>query len=267
MKDKLIALHDFCVANHNKGRDDMKAIDDWFNAQLDRVINEAAAACEEAMFRTAIQRIYYDLQNVLKWYLKRCGTPNKAAIARYCEAQLIMLSPFAPCICEEAWQAIGKNGFVSHADWPAARLDVDAAALATEDIVRTVLDDVRNVLNIVKIEKPAGITIITALPWKYDLVAFLKTKADIRNPGDLIKQAMQTPLKQHGQDIVKLIPKLVNKLPPTLVPAEKEFAALADAREFLSKEFGCPITIAKASETKEAKAGVASPGKPAIVVR
>jgi hypothetical protein len=99
------------------------------------------------------------------------------------------------------------------------------------------------------------------------LVAFLKTKADIRNPGDLIKQAMQTPLKQHGQDIVKLIPKLVNKLPPTLVPAEKEFAALADAREFLSKEFGCPITIAKASETKEAKAGVASPGKPAIVVR
>jgi leucyl-tRNA synthetase len=34
------------------------------------------------------------------------------------EAFLRLLSPYAPHICEEVWQRLGKDEFIAHAEWP-----------------------------------------------------------------------------------------------------------------------------------------------------
>ena len=265
MKDRLETLYEFCTTNYGTGRPGTKAIDKWLMTQVDRIVNEATDAMELTNFRTAIQRVYFDMQNVLKWYLKRT-TPSKNALTMFIEAQIIMLAPFTPILCEEMWRAIGKSGFVTDASWPKAK-KVDTKALASEETVRTVLDDIRHVLTILKISKPSIITIVTAASWKYELYEAMKKNATIKNPGEMIKAVMQTHLKQHGEDVVKLIGKVMNKLPSTLLAPEEEYIALTDAKEFYTKEFGCTIEVLQPDQTKEARAGIALPSKPAIIVK
>ncbi|MBI4145323.1 leucine--tRNA ligase [Candidatus Woesearchaeota archaeon] len=265
VSNKLESMHEFCVEHHDKGRADVKAIDKWFVAKLGQLAKECTDAMELTLFRTAIQKGLFELQSVLKWYLKRCGIPNKKAINQYITTQILLLAPFTPFICEETWKAIGKEGFVTNAAWPRGK-EAKPEDLASEDVVRLVLDDVRQVLNIVKKEKPARITLIVADTWKHDLFKLLSQHKTIKNPGELIRTVMATALRQHGEEVTKILPKVMNKLPDALLTAEIEHAALKDALDFFEKEFNCPVVVQKESESQEPKAKQALPGKPAIVV-
>lgn len=265
VRNKLESVHEFCVENHDKGRTDVKAIDAWFIAKTGQIVKDCTDAMELTLFRTAIQKGLFELQSVLKWYLKRCGIPNKKAINQYIETQILLLAPFTPFICEETWKAIGKEGFVSTATWPRGKT-AKPEDLASEDVVRLALDDVRQVLNIVKKEKPARITLIVADAWKHDLFKLLLEHKTVKNPGELIKTVMATDLKQHGEDVTKILPKIMNKLPEALLTPDVEHNALKDALDFFEKEFNCPVVVQKESESQEQKAKQALPGKPAIVV-
>jgi leucyl-tRNA synthetase len=56
-------------------------------------------------------------------------------VRRAAEALTIMLSPYAPHLCEELWSRLGREGFVAVADWPVAdpaRLVEDSKTLAVQ---------------------------------------------------------------------------------------------------------------------------------------
>ena len=97
---------------------------------------------------------------------------------------------------------------------------IDLKAEAMEQIAENVASDIRKVLELAKIEKPNKVTLFTADKWKYELVEHVK-KLNTRNAGDIIKSVMQTPLKQHGQDVMKIVPKLAEKLPEFVFEKKK----------------------------------------------
>ncbi len=258
-------FYDFCVSNYNKGRNDKKQIDDWFESNINKLIKETSEAMEETMFRTALLKGFFDMQRILKWYLKRTAVPNKSMMNKFIETQLLMLSPFAPFVCEEIWEKIGKKGFVSVASWPQAG-KIKEELNRNEEMVEQLVSDVREIIKLSKIDKPNKANVIISEQWKYDFYKFMKENAEERNTGKVLKAVMQTDLKKHGQDISKMLPKIIDKIPEFVSSQKNELGFLKESKEFLEKELGLKIEIINAQDSKEQKARQALPGKPAILV-
>jgi leucyl-tRNA synthetase len=72
-------------------------------------------------------------------------------------------------------------------------------------------------------------------------------------------------------DAIRQCTTLIHRLPPQVVSRlvqemPDEIAVFSAAAEFLSREFGVPVTVQDADESGHQKAGSALPFKPAIVV-
>ncbi|MEM4263626.1 MAG: leucine--tRNA ligase [Candidatus Woesearchaeota archaeon] len=272
VKNKLENWYNFCIDNYGKGVNDYRDIDKWMESQLNLAIKEATAAMEETFFRTAIMKGFFDLQRNLKWYIRRsAGKFNSQLINKIIEAQTKMLVPFTPHICEEIWHKLEKPGFITNETWPDFDENkINPALDAAENAISTTLDDINQILKLAKIEKPKKATLFVAADWKYELFKILKDKlAKTRNTGEIIKEVMQTELKKYGQEITKIIPKIVtdpSKIPQVVMHQEAELKFLEDSLDFLKKEYGCEIQIIKEQDSKEAKAKQAMPGKAAILV-
>lgn len=267
---KLSSFIDFARDNYNKGRDDIQPIDEWAVSKLNKIIKQATGYMEETLFRSAIQKIFFELRKVMAWYQKRTiNNPNKDVMNRMIEASIIMLAPFAPHQCEEAWGIIGREAFVSTTPWPQAdENSIDEESHLKEDIIRGTLDDVQSVLKLAKIEKPKKITLFISKRWKYELYELLHDKIkETRNPGELINFAMQTELKQYGKEISKIIPKMVKTgLPEMILAKSEEKEALESALDFFKETYSCNVELKDADETENPKSASALPGKTAILI-
>lgn len=268
---KLVNFHETSMELHNKGRVNIQAIDHWAAVKLQEIVRDATALMEETMFRSAIQKIFFDLQHVMKWYLRRTNNkPNKKVISSIIETQLIMLSPFTPHLCEETWESIGKKGFVCQQTWPVCdEKQIDPEADAKEQLIRDTMQDIKAVLQLAKIEKPKTITLLVSATWKYNFYSLVKDMfAKTRDPKEILDRVMATELKKYGQDIYKALPKLIKQggIPSVILSQSKEFATLQEAKGFLGGEYGCAIDVVKTEEANNPKANNAVPGKVAIVV-
>ena len=271
MHSRLQKLHEFISENYNKGTNDHRQIDAWMESKLAEVIRDATAAMEEAYFRTAIQKSYYDLQRNLKWYLRRtAGKPTREIMNKTIKTLILLLSPFTPFFCEEAWELIGEKGNASTAQWPSFdKNSIKPELDELEEIVEKTLDDIKTILKLINVEKPKKIEIFVAERWKYELHADLeKIFKETRNYPDVLKKIMgKEKYKPHGKKIPALVQKIVkNGLPSKLPKYEYELSMLADSKEFLSNEFGCGIEVKGADASQDPKAKNSLPGKPAIKV-
>jgi len=269
-RQKLEQFHEFCLENYGKGRDAHHEIDAWMESKLYQIIYDVENALNETMFRTASQLLFFEIQQAVKWYLKRSnGEPNKVLMMKIIESQLIMLSVFSPHICEEIWEKIGKKGFISTADWPKIEVKKIRKELdVSEEIIKNVLGDISSVLKLIKKEKAEKITLFVARPWKYKLFGIVKdVMKDTMNPKIIIQHVMEDEsMKKHGKDISRFLPKLVGRMPQFLDSDEEELKILHNAKKFFENEFNCSIELIKASSSGHTKALAAIPGKPAILV-
>ena len=66
--------------------------------------------------------------------------------------RVAMLSPFAPHIAEEMWEKLGHSDLVSKSQWPQYSKDnVDATAIQSEELLKSTIDDIANILKVTKI--------------------------------------------------------------------------------------------------------------------
>ena len=300
MKNKLQALYDFSIANYsqesvqqtekqekNQTAQKKTKVDAWFESELNSVIKDTTELMELTLFRSAIQRGYFDLQQTIRWYLKRSSNdPNKKLLNKAIETQLLLLAPFAPFICEEIWQKLGKNPskaenkdtavvgkkFISLAKWPDYNeKKIKSELNAVENLIRNTEYDLNEVIKLSKVEKPALIQLFVAHSWKYSLFAELKKLTlETKNPGQILKKVMQLEqFRKYGQEISRFLPRLVGsgKIPNEVLSQKLEYISLLDAQQFFEKAFNCKFEVIKAEDTKEQKAMQAAPGKAAIVVK
>lgn len=268
MTQKIEQVLEFAVNNHDKGRLDRKSIDDWMESKLNIAIKEAEISMEETLYRTALQKVYFETQRNTAWYLKRSNNnPNKELMNKIIESQLIMLTPFTPHMCEEAWEKIGKAGFITNASWP----EFDESKIQsqdTESFVRDIIDDVNAVLKLAKIDAPKKIKLFIAGKWKYELYKLMREKlVETRSQKDIIDAIMKSELKKHGQEVMKVVPKILKTgSVPDCTTQDSEHRIVEDAKEFLKENFNASIELYLEENTQEAKAKNAMPAKPAILV-
>jgi len=180
-----------------------------------------------------------------------------------------LINPFAPHLSEECYEMIGGKGFSSLQKWPSYDESlVNHKLHYIEELVENTKKDIKSVLELMKIEKPKGISIIISESWKYSYFSMVKELVDsgVRDVKELSSRIMASELKKHGQEIMKSLPKLIDKLPSMVLSQSEELSAFESSGIEIRKMFDCDVSIIIAEDSKEAKARNAVPGKPAIVI-
>ncbi len=202
--------------------------------------------------------------------LQKSEDVDKNVLGFAVESLVLVLSPFAPHLCEELWRLLGKKGFVSLARWPEGNGKmIDRKAEQVEELLESVKEDVRQIKELAKISKPKKIVFFAAPEWKWAAIP-LAVKACEEKPdaGAVIKALMHSPeIKKHGKEAQSYARPLTQRV-MLLKDAEKvdEFSALKEAKPELEKEFGCKVEVEKAEKSSHQKAKNALPLKPAILL-
>ena len=271
MAEKLEQWIIFAKENCKKARKKKISVSDKvFLSAINRSLKEGNEAMENMLFRSAFEKLFFQMQKSLKDYLKR-GNINQALLNEFIEIQTKTVCPFCPFIAEEIWSLIGKKGFASLAEWPEHdESGIDRKAEAVAELVDKTRKDIFEIMRLAKIKNPSKINIFVAEKWKYDFFKRLKEMVkETRNQGEIMKKLMSSELKTHIQEISRLLPKLVSdagKLPDINLSQSEEANALKEASANYAHEFKCSVEVVIAENTKESKAKQAMPGKSAILL-
>ena len=123
-------------------------INSWGEAMFAKRLKAIEAEFEKYEIRNAASLAFFEIRNDLQWLKSRGGTPSRKLIADW----LKVLSPFIPHVAEEYWHKLGNGTFIATESWPEAR-EADEKVLKAEDEVRTLVDDLNNLMRIVKERK------------------------------------------------------------------------------------------------------------------
>ncbi|NIP37433.1 MAG: class I tRNA ligase family protein, partial [Thermoplasmata archaeon] len=181
---------------------ELNGIDRWMLSRLQGYIREANEAMTEMKVRKTIHAALYNLNQDLDWYRRRVeayrdrGDRRRAVqhvLRKVTEAQVRLLTPFTPHICEEIWEAMGNEGFVAFAGWPEpdeelVRLDSEEL----ESVIRASIEDVQKIVNVTGI-KPGNVHFYTADGWKWKvyLKALELSEAGKLDIGTLIRESFK----------------------------------------------------------------------------
>ena len=238
--------------------------------KFNKIIKEATQKIEEMKIREYNNIIVYDMLNLLKEARSKLEKNQLNAFYNYItENWLKMLTPVIPHITEEIWHKLGNKTFISLESWPEYdEKKINKELEQGEELIENTTSDIRQVLQLIKIEKPKEITIIISNKWKYELYKEFKEIFErTRNVSEIIKEVMKNiELRKYGQEVIKIIPKLVEKQPDQVFTQEKEYQIFTEYKKQLENEFDIKVTIEKAEESADKKAGSAMPGKPSLVI-
>ena len=215
---------------------------------------------------------YFAIYDDFRWYLRR-GGENKKTILEVLNIWVKLINPITPHLSEELNLLIGNDNLVSASEWPKVNEEkISLKANSGEDLVRTAIDGMRNVLKLAKLEKAEQYTLFIAQNWLYELFNIVSNEIKVtRNLGEIMRKVLeQEQMKMKGKEISKIVQGLVkdvSRLPSLVTSQEEELKVMEEAKEFLEKEFNCSIKIINGDDSDNPKAKAAMPGKVGILVK
>jgi leucyl-tRNA synthetase len=235
-------------------------------ARLHSSVKSVTETVEGFKFNLTIGKLM-ELTNELQKYMEDA---HKDILNDSVGTLIAMLSPFAPHICEEAWELTGNKKLVSLAGWPECNEDfIDRKLEMMGELVEDSKDDIREVLKIVG-KEPKAINIYVSPLWKYtvynEILDKAKGEAQIK---DMLKHVMQMPeARQQGKHAVSFAERLARdaRMLGGVLSQDDEEKALSEASQELEKLFNCKVKVMKAEASKSPKALRAEPGKPGIEI-
>jgi leucyl-tRNA synthetase len=237
--------------------------DCYIESKIYLTIKEVTESMDNFRFSFAIQKIMEFVDEFSKH--KRMVTPKTYKDAL--ENTLLLLSPFAPHLCEELWHKTGKKPFISLHPWPKAdEKRIDVCVCAGEDMVCRIVRDVEHIEKLVK-KKAKKIKILVAPKWKHDFMEKLKKRIDSGKRD--VKSLIQLAGRAHRKEAAKIVPSVLkdmSKIPEIIIGPKAEMKILEDNKELLRNQLKADIEILSADKSKEPKAKQAMPMKPAILI-
>jgi len=257
-------------------------LEEWLSSMLQHRIKKVTESMETLKTRTATENALFEVWNDFRWYLRRKERTDSKVLKEALEIWIRLLAPFAPYICEEIWNKMGKEGFVSLAEWPIYNeKKVNIQAEETESLIESVLEDTSNILRATKIV-PKKICYYTAAPWKWKVYLTMLEKAISTKVvlSGLMKELMTDPdLKKMAEKVAKFASQVIeeiNRLPDDKkhrrlkVGVLDETQALKDAENFFEREFNAKIYAYHEDDPQrhdpKKKAVLAKPYRPAIYI-
>jgi leucyl-tRNA synthetase len=269
----------------------LMAIDRWMLSRLNQRVKTATETMDKLVVRKAIHTVLYELDQDFQWYLRRTASreekpKRKAAIARVCnevlDAQIRMLAPVAPHMCEEIWEMLGGEDFIAVSPWPTFdESKIDLGAEENETLIMNVLEDTLNILKATG-AKPKKICYYAASSWKWK--AYLKAlEGSVSGKvmqRDLMKQLMQEPeLKTNAEKLAKFTGQIMKDIIGTSEETKRrqmqiglvnECEALEEANSFFQTELKAEIHAYNDEDPKrydpKQRGQLARPYRPAIYI-
>jgi len=182
--------------------------------------------------RKAIHSALYELEQDFQWYLRRIAEERESlkrkgatfeVFSEVLDAQVRMLAPVTPHICEEIWEKMGREGFVSLAAWPKPdEAKVDVSAEENEALIRNMLEDTLNIFKATSIT-PKKICYYTAASWKWKayLRALEKSVSAKIVQSELMRELMKdTDMKKVAKHVTKFVGEIIDEV--NRMPNEKK---------------------------------------------
>ncbi len=269
MKNNLLSFYDqiLNVINLEDYRKERKLIDDWLLSVMQRHIESTIENLEELNTRSAFQSAFFDMWQSFKWYIRR-DKINKEVALEFIDNWLRLLAPYIPALCEELWEKLGKEGFISLAKYPEPNENLIRKDLELgEETIATIIEDIENIIKFKNI-KPKKIAIYVAEEWKWN--AYMKVAEKLKkkekiNIGDIVKDFEN---KKEVASYLQTLLKSLDKVRTDIVYVD-ELRIFKEAKNFLEKEFNCEFVIYRSDEAEYdpmGKARLSSPLKPAIYI-
>jgi leucyl-tRNA synthetase len=295
MRDRLERLYRFgeeIAKNENPKEPKTLALPDrWMLSQLQEHISMATEAMDRLAVRKAIHSGLYELDQDVQWFLRRTadqmGTPSRKEAINYVlsqvvDAQVRMLAPVTPHICEELWTKMGGKGFVAITSWPKPDPEkVDVKAEESETLIESAIGDTQNIIKATNMT-PKKIHYYAAAAWKWKayLEALRKSISAKVVQSELMKELMTDPLmKKEAKSVARFVGQIteeVNKMSPEKRQRQlkasdiDETAILNDATKFLRRELNAEVHVYSEDDPKrhdpKNRAQIAKPYRPAIYV-
>lgn len=294
MRDRLERLYRFAcklasTPPKEVPRDMLGAIDRWMLSRLQDHIKKTTEALDKLAARKAIHSVLYELDQDFQWYKRRTtdkkgnrGTAITYVSGEVLDAQIRLLAPVAPHMCEELWKMVGGKGFVSIASWPeydAAKTDVKAEE--NETLIISVLEDTLNITKATGVS-PKRIYYYAAAPWKWKVYLNVVEKsvgAKIQQK-DLMKELIADPaLKAKAEKVAKFALHIIDEVNRMSKERKQrilqvgiidEVHALNEAAGFYEKEMNAEIRACDEEDANrydpKTRAILARPYRPAIFI-
>ncbi len=148
-RGKLNSFYHTVKKYYNNGSSVVKRnIDFWLESKIKIHLKEMTQHLERMENRSAVSE-FHSMLNDLQWFIKRTEKWHEETMNYVLESMAKALSIFSPFICEEIWEMMAKEGFVSKAEWP--RIDdktINQEVLQMEDIFKKTCDDIREVIKL-----------------------------------------------------------------------------------------------------------------------
>lgn len=193
-----------------------------------------------------------------------------------------MLAPVTPHLCEEIWEAMGYNSFVSSAKWPEFRVeDLNPEIDEKESAIKLCLEDISSIMKVTGIT-PRSVYIYTATAWKWKVYmkALELSKAGTLAIGILIRESLKDEeLRKRPEAVAAFAREVVEDV--TKTPEENakrrinigkldESALFGKTKAFFETELNTRTSVQTEDETgiydPEGRAKRAKPYKPAIFI-
>ncbi len=265
--------------------------DKWMLSRLQYHVRRATEAMDKLAVRKAIHSSLYELEQDFQWYLRRIAeekenpkmkTPTVKVFREVLEAQVRMLAPVTPHICEEIWEKMGRKGFVSLAAWPKPdKAKVDISAEEDEALIRNMLEDTLNIFRATSIT-PTKICYYIAAPWKRIVYrkALEKSVSAKIVQSELVRELMKdADMKKLSKPVAKFVVQIVDEV--NRMPNERkrrqlkvgiidENKTLKGADAFFKREFDAEICVYNEEDPDcydpKKRAQLARPYRPAIYI-
>ena len=286
IQNKLESLFEECSRTKPGKMGNLEAEDRWILSKTQSMIKQVTEAVEKMRLREALHDILFTFESDLSWYAKRMEAKNREStgiLHQINSDRVAMLSPFAPHIAEEMWEKLGHSDLASKSQWPQYSKDkVDATAIQSEELLKSTIDDIANILKVTKITPQKIVIYVNSDPMKSKVYRKMLSVmvGGQNNMGVIMKGLIADPETTD----VKKMPDFVQKTIKDLHSESEEIKSMKleskgfDEKEFLSseltsigkKEFGVDITVYSESDADiydpKRKARHARPFKPAILI-
>ncbi len=236
-------------------------------SKIVRLFSESEKQLENFNLRKYLQTSFYEIFNLIQDYKKFSESDKEFFILFKLIAQdwLKLLSPTIPHLTEELWNIAGNNNYISTSIWSDWHQEYINEQLEIEfDYISQVIEDIQNILKIVRSKDFDSIFLYTAPNWKKVVREIILSKQ-----GDF-----DTTLKvlKNNQEMIKnkeLIPFVKNQIRSgnynTKIPQNEEIQLLLDYKNYIEKKVGFTIILNSEFDPKN-KAAKAIPFKPAIFI-
>ena len=270
--ERIYALAQDLQKREGKSDGKKKVIDTWLESRIQQHLATINDAMKTYDLRELSSVVYFAMYDDVRWYVRR-GGENKKVIAAALDIWCILMNPLTPHLSEELHERDDeRKKLVSASSWPEIDKEkINYTAEAGEELVKTAMEGMRNVLKLAKLDKPTKFTLFIAERWLYELFNVLAKEMHVtRNVGEIMKKVLAVEEhKMKGKEITKIVTSLVkdaSKILSLVTSQEEEMKTMQDAQNFLEKEFACNIEIILAEESDNQKAKSAMPGKVGILV-